>query len=169
MSTSRLLGSLFDNKAWADEALFAAVRAIDETANPTERHTAIRWLNHIHVVDQIFAGKLPSMSHGHSATNTQDTPSFEKLQEAVRATDRWYADYVRSVSAETLSESLEFGFTDGQNGRMSREEMLVHVVTHGSYHRGAVGRVMAQLSIAPPRDTFTVYVHKTEPERRQRS
>ena len=52
---------------------------------------------------------------------------------------------------------------------MSREEMLGHVVTHGGYHRGAVGRVMAQVSVAPPRDIFTVYLHRAEPERRGRS
>jgi uncharacterized damage-inducible protein DinB len=49
---------------------------------------------------------------------------------------------------------------------MSREEMLTHVVTHGGYHRGEVGRILAQLSVSPPWDTFAVYLHKTEPSRR---
>lgn len=51
---------------------------------------------------------------------------------------------------------------------MSREEMLAHVITHGAYHRGAVGRIMAQLSIAPPRDVYTGFLHATEPHRRER-
>ena len=56
-------------------------------------------------------------------------------------------------------ESIEFTFTDGALGRMSREEMLTHVVIHGAYHRGAIGRIMAELSITPPRDVFTRYLH----------
>ena len=61
---------------------------------------------------------------------------------------------------------LPFVFTDGANGLMSREEMLAHVATHGGYHRGAVGRIMAQADVPPPRDIFTVYLHRAEPGRR---
>ncbi len=49
---------------------------------------------------------------------------------------------------------------------MSRQEMLMHVATHGGYHRGEVGRILAQLSLAPPWDTFAVYLHQSEPSRR---
>jgi len=51
--------------------------------------------------------------------------------------------------------------------RMSREETLAHIATHGGYHRGAVGRIMAQASVAVPRDIFTVHLHQSEPERRE--
>jgi uncharacterized damage-inducible protein DinB len=47
--------------------------------------------------------------------------------------------------------------------------MLGHVITHGSYHRGAVGRIMSQVSVPPPRDTLTVYLHRSEPQRRERA
>jgi hypothetical protein len=58
---------------------------------------------------------------------------------AVRWTDRWYLEYVPRLSADELAEPIEFAFTDGAQGRMSREEMLAHVITHGGYHRGDVG------------------------------
>ena len=47
-----------------------------------------------------------------------------------------------------LSEGLSFTFTDGQRGHMSREEMLAHIVTDGSNHRGAVGQIMKQLKLS---------------------
>lgn len=55
---------------------------------------------------------------------------------------------------------------------MTREEMLTHVVTHGGYHRGEVGRLMIQAAarsahdIKLPWDTYAVHLHRTEPERR---
>ncbi|WP_319944187.1 DinB family protein [Mesorhizobium sp. AR10] len=49
---------------------------------------------------------------------------------------------------------------------MSRQEMLTHVVLHGGYHRGEIGRILAGLSISPPWDTFAVHLHRAEPERR---
>jgi uncharacterized damage-inducible protein DinB len=166
MSTSTLLQSLFKYKAWANEELFAELAKLDVDTHATERHTAIRLMNHIYVVDRIFAGHLSGVAHGYSATNTADTPTLEALREAVAETDRWYVQYVSELDPSQLSQTLPFVFTDGANGTMSREEMLVHVNTHGAYHRGAVGRIMAQVALPPPRDLLTRYLHGSEPERR---
>ena len=169
MTTSTLLSSLFKYKSWANEELFATMRTLDETAHKDERHAAIRLLNHVYVVDRIFAAHLTGAKHGYAGANTADTPRLEDLGEAVAASDRWYVDYVASVSPQDLAETIEFTFTDGLPGRMSREEMLAHVLTHGGYHRGAVGRILSQLSVTVPRDIFTTYLHRHEPARRERS
>lgn len=166
MSASSLLHSLFSYKAWANEELFAALARVDAVARPDERHAAIRLLNHIYVVDRIFAAHLSGQAHGYAASNTPDTPTLEALHAAVQASDRWYVDYVESLPAQALGERLNFAFTDGDRGSMSREEMLVHVSTHGAYHRGAVGRIMAQVGTPPPRDLLTRFLHQSEPERR---
>ena len=169
MGTTTLLRSLFEHKAWINEGFFDALAKLDAEARSAQRHAAIRLLNHIHVVDRIFAGHLQGAPHGYAATNTPETPTLAALRDAVLASDRWYLDYVGTVSALQLAEVLSFTFTDGAAGRMSREEMLGHVITHGSYHRGAVGRIMSQLSAPPPRDTLTVYLHRSEPQRRERA
>jgi uncharacterized damage-inducible protein DinB len=169
MSTSTLLHSLFKYKAWANGELFTELEKLDPVAHEAERRTAIRLLNHIHVVDRIFAAHLAGETHAYAGTNTPETPTLEDLRSAVAASDRWYVDYTAHLPPERLAESLEFTFTDGANGRMTREEMLAHVATHGGYHRGAVGRIMAQVSVQPPRDIFTVYLHKSEPRRRERA
>ena len=166
MSTSTLLISLFKYKAWANVELFAGLGKLDPVLHQSERHTAIRLLNHIHVVDSIFAAHLAGEPHAKEGTNTPETPTLEALGNAVTASDRWYIAYVGNVPSDRLAERVSFTFTDAQVGTMSREEMLAHVITHGGYHRGAVGRIMAQLSITPPRDTFTVYLHQSEPQRR---
>ena len=72
-------------------------------------------------------------------------------------------------SAEQLAEQLHFDFVDGDHGCMSRAEMLAHIVTHGGYHRGAVGRILAQLQLAPPRDIYTRFLHQDQPQRREAS
>lgn len=60
----------------------------------------------------------------------------------------------------------KFTLTDGDRERMSREEILLHIVTHGAYHRGNVGQVLKSISVAPPRDLFTKFLHTSEPARR---
>ncbi|WP_204377991.1 DinB family protein [Chromobacterium sphagni] len=58
MSTSSLLTSLFRYKAWANDELFAAAAALEDGAHAEALHGVIRILNHIHVVDSIFAAHL---------------------------------------------------------------------------------------------------------------
>jgi uncharacterized damage-inducible protein DinB len=164
MSTKTLI-TLFGYKAWANAELFALLSTVpDEHAD--ELHTCIRTLNHIYVVDRLFQARLCGELSSFEATNTRATPSLGQLREDVEATDAWYQKYVPSLSAEEASEVLAFTFTDGDQGRMSREEILLHVVTHGGYHRGNVGQVLKSISVAPPRDLYTKFLHQSEPTRR---
>ena len=166
MSHSTILTSLFNYKAWANQDIFATVKKLKPDEHKQELHAAIRILNHIYVVDRIFQANLQGLKHSFTATNTAETPSLEALLAAVVETDKWYVGYVAQLVRDELEEVVKFNFVDGDKGQMSREEMLMHVVTHGGYHRGAVGRILAQLSIAPPRDIFTKYLHESEPARR---
>ncbi len=159
--------SLFEYKAWANAELFAAIAAIDSVSHRSKVQHAIRILNHIHVVDCIFKAHLEGVSHGYPATNTKETPSLPALADAVKAVDAWYAAYTRELPSSSLGDRLHFTFTDGDSGSMTREEVLLHVITHGGYHRGAVGQIMRSVSAAPPRDLYTRYLHATQPQRRR--
>lgn len=166
MSNASLLTSLLQYKAWANQELFAELQRLDPLTQQSELHAALRILNHIYVVERIFVANLQGINHSYSATNTAETPTLDALQQAVQETDRWYLDYVAGLGAEQLAERLSFTFVDGDSGCMSREEVLAHIITHGGYHRGAVGRIMAQLQLAPPRDIYTRFLHDDQPQRR---
>ena len=161
-----LFTSLFQFKAWADAQLFDAVESMGPTTNADERHNAVRILNHIHTVDKIFVGNLQGLPHGQTATNTVETPSLADLNWASQETDGWFVRYVAGLTAQDLAQEIAFTFTDGDKGRMTREEMLMHVITHGSAHRGAVSRILFNQGVTPPRDLYTKYLHTSQPERR---
>jgi uncharacterized damage-inducible protein DinB len=160
------LKSLFAYKAWADAELFAVLAALPE-AHFEALRTTLRILNHIHVVDRLFRARLAGEAEPFSATNTKETPTLGQLRSDVAATDAWYVDYVSSVGQPTLLRVIDFTFTDGDRGRMSREEILLHVVTHGGYHRGNVGQVLKSIPVAPPIDLYTKFLHQSEPARRE--
>jgi uncharacterized damage-inducible protein DinB len=162
-----LLQSLFRQKAAINEEFFAVIGQVDAEAHAAERQALIRLMNHIHVVDRIFAAHLRGEPHGYAATNTPETPALAELREAVLASDRGYLELVDALTPPQLAQRVDFSFTDGQRGRMSREEMLGHVITHGSYHRGEVGQMLKRLSATPPRDLFTAYLHRDQPQRRE--
>lgn len=160
------LETLFSQKSWANNELFNALASVSHHANSEAIAMAIRTLNHIFVVDQIFQAHLCGRQHGHTATNTKATPELGQLHFSVAETDAWYLQYVKQLSKEECHQPIRFRFTDGDAGEMTKEEMLLHVITHGSYHRGNVGQILKSISIAPPRDLLTRYLHLSEPLRR---
>lgn len=166
MSTATLLHSLFKYKAWSNDQLFIELAKVDSLAQQEAQHNAMRILNHIYVVDQIFAAHLSGAVQSFTATNTSETPTLEALRDGVAMLDAWYVDYAADVSPEQLAENIAFTFTDGDQGLMTREEMLTHVSLHGAYHRGGAGRIMTQAGTPPPRDLYTRFLHQTEPTRR---
>lgn len=162
-----ILKTLYAQKTWANAELYDRVTTVDAVQHAEPLHTAIRTLNHIYVVDRIFRAHLLGEAHGYAQTNTEETPTLGELHFAAAETDLWFESYLTGLDTNALAESLRFQFTDGDAGRMTREEMLFHVVTHGAYHRGNVGQVLKGISITPPRDLLTKFLHQREPARRQ--
>lgn len=166
---SEMLQTLYGYQAWANHDLLDKLALLDPASQATERETALRLVSHHHVVARIFAAHLTGTDHGYTSDNTAETPSLDELRTAVAATDRWYQDYVRTLSQEAMSETIAFSFTDGDKGCMTRQEMLLHVALHSAVHRGEVCRILWQLKITPPWDTLAVYLHQSEPARREQS
>ena len=162
-----MLKTLFAQKTWAHAELYDCMATVDPVQHAEPLHTAIRMLNHIHVVDRIFRAHLLGEPHGYTQSNTEETPDLGALHFAAAETDLWFESYVAGLDPSALAESLRFQFTDGDAGRMTREEMLFHVLTHGAYHRGNVGQMLKDISITPPRDLLTKFLHQREPARRQ--
>ena len=160
------LERLFRYKARANDEILAAMRLFDD-ASPA-KEIAIRILSHTHVVDQIFAANLTGAEHGYISANKSDVPRLEELSSAIKTSDQWYIDYVSRLDNTQLTERIDFTFTDGEPGRMSREEMLMHVTIHGASHRAQVGWIMMENSITPPADGLTSYLHRAEASARRR-
>jgi uncharacterized damage-inducible protein DinB len=167
MTAHTLLGSLFHYKASIDEELLEALSSVSGEARPDKFQSALRVLNHAHIVDRIFASNLQKRTHSYEASWSEEAPSLADLASGIRDTDHWYIDYMAHVSPEELGEVIDFIFTDGGHGRMSREEMLAHVITHSGYHRGEVARLLPQIESTSMRDVFAGYLHRADPRRRQ--
>jgi uncharacterized damage-inducible protein DinB len=161
------LQRLFQFKAWAnDELLTALAKFGPESPIPG---LAIKALSHTYVVDRIFAAHMTRKAHGYNSANLSEMPTLEALSADIRTSDREYIDYVAALDPGQLAERIDFAFTDGVPGRMSREEMLMHVITHGIGHRGQVSALMLFNAVPPAKDGFTTYLHEAEASTRRRA
>jgi uncharacterized damage-inducible protein DinB len=149
-------------KAWANGITFGAVMALPEgealRPRPTRFGNMVHTLNHVLVIDDIFRAHLEGRPHGYKARNTDETPALSDLWAAVQDMDGWYMAYADSLTQQAIGETVHFRFVDGGRGAMTREEILLHVVNHGTYHRGFVGDMLYQVPAASPANDLPVFL-----------
>jgi len=161
-----MIQAMLNYKAWADQELMNCLNDHQASLPPEVLAKAMRLMNHIHVVDQIFLAHLQGQAHDFSTTNTEDTPSAEALiWQMGEVNQRLMTEAERLQGGNT--DRMAFRFTDGDAGAMTRDEMLSHVCLHSTYHRGQVGQMLKDLGVAPPRELLTRKLHTEEPARRQ--
>ena len=161
------LQRLFRYKAWANDELLTALAGLGGQSSVTG--LAIKALSHSYVVDRIFFAHMRRKAHAYASANLSEMPTLEQLSADIRKSDLEYIDCVSALDRDQLAERIDFTFTDGATGRMSREEMLMHVITHGVGHRGQVSAVMLLNSVSPAKDGFTTYLHEAEGSARGRA
>ncbi|WP_430389442.1 DinB family protein [Dyella sp. 20L07] len=160
--SSLYLRKLLRYRAWADELTYDAVAALPEGAASAPRATIfgnmLRTLSHTWVVDDIFQAHLQGRAHGHTSRNTPEPLPFAELRRRQKAMNDWYLDYVATLTPAEAAEVVRFQFVGGGEGRMSREEMILHVVNHATYHRGFVADMFYQVPAKPPATDLPVFL-----------
>jgi uncharacterized damage-inducible protein DinB len=154
-------------KSWADRRTLDAVAELDPETHPAQFDFARQQLNHVVRVEELFQARLNGTQEPHGSTNTSALPSLHELDARLTASNRWLQAYAQALPAEDWSQRIQFTFVDGLKGTLTREEVLYHLINHGTYHRGAVGHAIDLAGALRPADTYTVFVHATEPVRRE--
>jgi uncharacterized damage-inducible protein DinB len=130
--------------AWANallyERLATAPQDVVAVTRPGPLGGILGMLGHIHVVGLIWKAHLTGESHGFESRNFDQPRPLAELAPMQAAQDRWYIDFADREPDERLARTIHFSFVGGGPGTMRAADMLMHVVTHGSYHRGLLRR-----------------------------
>jgi uncharacterized damage-inducible protein DinB len=165
---SRTARTLTRYKQWANEIIFNAVAKLPDGEATRDRQSLfgnmVHTLNHSYVIDRIFQAHLEGRAHGYTARNTASHPPLAELWAAQREIDAWYVAWSDGLSEAQLAEPIEFSFVGGGAGRMTRGEILLHLVNHTSYHRGFVGEMMYKVPLRAPVTDLTVFLRDARPQ-----
>lgn len=164
-----MLIDTFKYKQWADRRTIDAVRKIDNDECPRALAFARQQLNHMTRVEELFRARLAGDPVPHSSTNTEAIPQLDELDQRITASNLWFSRYVADMEPARLTDIINFKFVDGLNGNMTRQEILFHIVNHGTYHRGAIGHALDLAQAPRPADTYTIFIHAEEPFRREKT
>jgi uncharacterized damage-inducible protein DinB len=155
--------------AWANRQIFAAMAALPEGEAVKERPSLCRnmvhTMNHIFIVAEMWRAHLTGRKHEYTALNTPDHPPLEELARREASLAGWYIEYADSLSDAALQEVVSFTLIGGNQGQMTREQILFHLVNHSSYHRGFVADMFFQVPERPPLMDMTVFLRETSAAR----
>ncbi len=156
--SNAFLVSLFQHKAWCNQRLVEALRAAPADVDRGQMALILFTFDHTAVVDRIFKAHLSGSHHDISSVVANRMPVLDDLAETMRETDAWYVDYAGRVSPQDLETVVEFGYVgDDDRGRMTKGDMLAHIITHGASHRGAIGKMLENLRVPGAADMVTTF------------
>jgi uncharacterized damage-inducible protein DinB len=151
-------------RAWADRLLYQTLANVSEQtlvgAQPIMFGSLLRTLNHLHCMDLVWKAHLQGVPHGFTSRNPEECPSFDALRIAQSDTDGWYIRYAETLDEQACEETVRFTFIGGGEGAMRRGDILLHVVNHGTYHRGHVATMMYGFSVPPPTTDLPVFLRE---------
>ncbi|MFT9448020.1 DinB family protein [Gluconobacter japonicus] len=158
----RTTGMLLQYRVWADRLTYEALLQLphEEIVKPrqTTFGTILQTLGHVYVVDDMFHHHLQGTEHGYRSRQADQILDLEEWWHATQALHQWYMKECADWSVEDLKEQIAFAFIDGQTGIMTREEIILHVINHASYHRGFIGDMLKQIPYSWPANDLTVFL-----------
>ncbi|MGD0939617.1 MAG: DinB family protein [Terracidiphilus sp.] len=171
MPVSRqMLLYLVNYMAWADRQLLSACAALtpeEQNQDMGLSHSGIlRTLRHIYIAESIWLkhlieSKLPPFSVFADPKRLPLTPAEPDLCTLQRCwPDVWrcFHQYV-----ETAPEAELAGELRAVGGGIHRWKILLHVVNHGTLHRGQIMGMLRQLGKQPPATDIFVGYHLSQP------
>lgn len=164
MTSSAQLRTLTRYKAWANDLIYGALSEIPDAELTKPRQilfgNILRTLNHVYLMDLVWKSHLEGVPHGLTTRNPETSPPFAQVHETQKHIDAWYTRYAETLQEDAGEEIIEFTFIGGGTGTMSRRDIVLHVVNHGTYHRGHIAAMMYQIPCFPPTSDLPVFLRE---------
>ncbi len=148
-----------------DSMIWASARILDAAAllTPEElvrdfctaHRNVLGTLAHIFSADRIWLSRIRGESPGPGVEpSALDLPA---LRESWSGLHREWRDWAAAISAEEASAVLSYQDLRGRPWQTPLWQVVLHVVHHGTHHRGQIAGFLRAMGHVPPRLDLIVY------------
>ncbi len=157
--------------SWATNRLFEALAAVPEDAYKRDLKTSHGSLHgtlvHIVAAQRIWLSRFAGRPETTRLT-PQDAPSLATLKALWEETAAGIARVAAKLDDKKLLSGFEYVATGGKAYNNTYQQILQHLVNHGTYHRGQIASMMRQVGAEPVgTDLIAFYRHTAQPQRPQ--
>jgi uncharacterized damage-inducible protein DinB len=140
---------------WVNERLYACIAGVPEDVYRSDRKAYFgsihRTLNHLLVVDRLWAGRIEGIDRGIRALDQILYDDFASLWAARREEDARLIDLVDRLDEERLRQPVRYERIIGTGLEEARAgDILLTLFNHQTHHRGQIHALLTQADVAPP-------------------
>lgn len=145
----KMVYSLIRHMEWANQMV------LDTLAHKEECREAMKIFGHLLTAEQIWLARL----EGRETRNVVlwDKADFKKCEELVQMNKGLFLDYLKDMDDEELSRIVTYINSKGNKYENTRQEILLHVIMHGQYHRGQINKKLREKGIEPVNVDYITY------------
>ncbi len=147
MISSQLLAQHLEYSLWATQQVLAAVKSLTPEALQADRGNSFGGIHdtllHVFRADRIWHARFTQVPNVAFA-QPNDPQTIEALEQHWPQYPQGLADWTRNQSNESLSEDLHWINLKGESKSEKKYKALLHIVNHGTYHRGQVITMLKQ-------------------------
>jgi uncharacterized damage-inducible protein DinB len=144
------LSRLLDHLEWADRRVLEGLRA-----DPVRASRARETFAHILGAEHVWLARLRGVPQ---AVDVWPRLGMEDCGNIAAANVSGYRELLRSLSERDLLREVPYVNSAGQAFRSTIADILLHVVLHGSYHRGQVAAEVRAADGTPVPTDYIAFV-----------
>jgi len=150
--SAELVRNHLDYTTWASKRLLAAAATLspEELSRDfkTADHSILGTLAHIYAADRVWLARFTGAPGGPFITDADR--SLAVLQSDWPALLERWRQWAQPLTDEATQQILSFKDTKGNPYSEPVWQLILHVVNHGSHHRGQVSGFLRALGHTPP-------------------
>jgi len=151
--------------AWASRRLVDAVAHLSpEELNrdfQTADHSALGTLVHVFAADRIWLARVTGAAAPRQFISEADHSLAVLQNDWPALLDKWQ-QWAQSITDESARESVTYKDTQGNAFSRPLWQLILHVVNHGTHHRGQVSGFLRAMGQTPPQLDLTAYYREQE-------
>ncbi len=160
MISPEVIRELFEYSFWAREQQLDACAALreDQLTRPLSNSfgTLRDTLKHLLGADWVWLERFRGRSPG-NVPWFDDIKTLDEIHQRWRSIEQDMSTYLGTLSLEALVSLLTYQNFKGETWSYPLWKCLMHLVNHGTYHRGQVTMALRQLGALPPAIDYLLY------------
>ncbi|HEV3121245.1 MAG TPA: DinB family protein [Isosphaeraceae bacterium] len=151
---------LFDYLRWADRMMLAAASGLSAEEYYKARGVSLGSIHnlmvHLMAAERLWLERWRGSSP-RRVENQDDHPTREALEARWPQVHAELLEFVGRQNAESLAKPVAFKSTTGEASTIPLGQLMIHVVDHGSYHRGQLNSMIKQAGGQPAPAFYVTY------------
>ena len=154
--------SLLHQERWATDRQIESLRKLAGVVSGPELPRAIGKIAHTVQARGAWLHRVSGGRYGRPDELWPKEWTFDELERAAEETAAHWEEWFASAIDEELDRVVEYASYEGKEFRNTVEDILLHVWSHGFYHRGQVGALINGMGGTPPAIDYIVRVREDD-------